>query len=52
MASFQIQTAWFRPEELIDMTRSNQPAAGKAGIARLLTIEHRWPGLPEPGRYV
>ena len=29
---------------------SNQPAAGKAGIARQLTIEHHWPGLPEPGR--
>jgi hypothetical protein len=25
----------------------NDPAAGKAGIARLLTIEHHYPGLPE-----
>ncbi len=25
----------------------NHPAAGKAGIARLLAIEHRCPGLPE-----
>jgi hypothetical protein len=29
---------------------SNHPAAGKAGIASLLAIGHRWPGLPEPGR--
>jgi hypothetical protein len=28
----------------------NQPAAGKAGIARRLAIEHHWPGLPEPER--
>jgi hypothetical protein len=26
----------------------NQPAAGKAGIARLLTIEHPWPAVGEP----
>jgi hypothetical protein len=25
----------------------NKPAAGKAGIARLLAIGHHWPGLPE-----
>jgi hypothetical protein len=30
--------------------RPNQPAAGKAGIARRLTIEHHRPGLPEPDR--
>jgi hypothetical protein len=29
---------------------ANHPAAGKAGITRLLTIEHHCPGLPEPGR--
>ena len=29
-------------------TRPNYPAPGKAGIARLLTIEHRCSGLPEP----
>jgi hypothetical protein len=28
----------------------NQPAAGNAGIARRLTIQHHWPGVPEPGR--
>jgi hypothetical protein len=28
----------------------NHPAAGKAGIARLLAIEHYCPGLPEPAR--
>jgi hypothetical protein len=28
----------------------NHPAAGKAGLARLLAIEHYCPGLPEPGR--
>jgi hypothetical protein len=28
----------------------NHPAAGKAGIASRLTIEHHWPGLAEPGR--
>ena len=27
--------------------RANHPAPGKAGIARLLTIEHHYPGLPE-----
>jgi len=30
------------------MTWPNHPAAGKAGIARLLAIEHHCPGLPEP----
>jgi hypothetical protein len=25
----------------------NYPAAGKAGIARRLTIEHHWSGAPE-----
>ena len=29
----------------------NNPAAGKAGISRLLAVEHHCPGLPEPGRY-
>ena len=29
----------------------NHPAAGKAGITRLLAIGHHWAGLPEPGRY-
>src|ERR1044071_9813900 len=28
----------------------NHPAAGKAGIAPLLAIEHHWLGRPEPGR--
>jgi hypothetical protein len=28
----------------------NQPATGKAGIARQLTIGHYWPGLPAAGR--
>jgi len=28
----------------------NHPAAGKAGIASRLTIEHYRPGVPEPGR--
>jgi hypothetical protein len=28
----------------------NQPAAGNAGIASQLTIEHHWPGVPEPER--
>ena len=28
----------------------NHPAAGKAGIASLLPVERRCPGLPEPGR--
>ena len=30
----------------------NHPAAGKAGIASRLAIEHHWAGLPEPGRSV
>jgi hypothetical protein len=28
----------------------NQPAAGNAGIASRLTIQHHCPGVPEPGR--
>jgi len=32
------------------MNSPNHPAAGKAGIARLLAFEHYGPGLPEPGR--
>jgi len=31
-------------------SRPNHPAAGKAGIASRLAIEHHCPGLPEPGR--
>jgi hypothetical protein len=33
------------PEDMNHMP--NHPAPGKAGIARLLTIERHWPGLPE-----
>jgi hypothetical protein len=33
-------------------TTANKSAAGKAGIARRLAIEHHCPGLPEPERYV
>ena len=29
---------------------ANKPAAGKAGLARQLTVGHHCPGLPEPGR--
>lgn len=29
------------------VTGANHPAAGKAGITRLLAIERLWPGLPE-----
>ena len=29
---------------------ANQAAAGKAGIGRLLAVEHHRPGLPEPRR--
>jgi hypothetical protein len=29
----------------------SKPAAGEAGIARLLTIEHHPPGVPEPERW-
>ncbi len=32
-------------------TRSNNPAAGKAGIPSRLAIGHHCPGLPEPGRW-
>ncbi len=32
------------------MMTSNKPAAGNAGIVSRLTIEHHWPGVPEPGR--
>ena len=31
-------------------TSSNKPAAGNAGIASQLTVEHHWPGVPEPER--
>src|SRR4051794_24609961 len=34
----------------IQTERPNEPAAGKAGIARLLAVEHHCPGLPEPER--
>ena len=41
----------FPARELIRLSSAaNHPAAGKAGIARLLAIERRFPGLPEPGR--
>ena len=30
--------------------RANKPAAGNAGVAPQLTIEHHWPGVPEPER--
>ena len=33
-----------------EMTWSNKPAAGNAGIAARLTIEHDRPGVPEPER--
>ena len=29
---------------------ANKPAAGSAGIASQLTLEHLWPGVPEPER--
>jgi hypothetical protein len=29
----------------------NKPAPGKAAIASLLTVGHRWRGLPEPERW-
>jgi len=32
-------------------TSPNHPAAGKAGIARLLAIEHHYSGLPDADRY-
>jgi hypothetical protein len=35
-----------RGSEEFDMTWSNQPAAGKAGITSRLTISHYWPGVP------
>jgi len=34
------------------MKRPNDPAAGKAGVARLLAVGHHYPGLPERGRYL
>jgi hypothetical protein len=33
------------------LSPTNHPAPGKAGIARMLTIGHYWPGLPEPVRW-
>ena len=34
------------------LSLANHPAAGKAGISRLLAIERPCPGLPEPGRWL
>jgi hypothetical protein len=31
-------------------TWANKPAAGNAGIASRLAIEHNWPGVGEPER--
>ncbi len=31
---------------------ANKPAAGKAEIALRLTIEHHWPGVGEPERWI
>ena len=45
--------AWlgdFREIEREHNMQANQPAAGNAGIASRLAIEHLCPGLPEPGR--
>lgn len=36
--------------ELEEAMTPDKPAAGKAGIARLLASEYGCPGLPEPGR--
>ncbi|MGH7969568.1 MAG: hypothetical protein ACREIC_12655, partial [Limisphaerales bacterium] len=42
---------FFPTRELIRLSSvANHPGAGKAGMARLLAIEHHRPGLPEPGR--
>jgi len=38
------------PHQFTPMSGAHHPAAGKAGIARLLAMEHRCPGLPEPER--
>jgi hypothetical protein len=46
MAQSILQVAF----ELRSARRANHPAAGKAGLASLLAIEHHWPGLPEPRR--
>jgi len=32
------------------MDEANKPAAGNAGIASRLAIEHQWPGVPETER--
>jgi hypothetical protein len=34
------------------MTKPSKPAAGNAGFAPQLTIEHYWPGVPEPERWL
>lgn len=31
-----------------EVNSPNKPALGNAGIASWLTIEHHWPGVPEP----
>ena len=35
---------------VMSIEASNKPAAGNAGIASQLTIEHHRPGVPEPER--
>jgi hypothetical protein len=40
------------PDETPLQTPPNHPAPGKAGIPSLLAIEHRCPGLPDPGRSI
>ncbi len=35
----------------LQASAANKPAAGKAGISRPVTVEHHWPGLPEPERW-
>ena len=35
----------------LKLSRPNKPAAGNAGIASQFTVEHHWPGVPEPERW-
>ena len=47
---FEEGEEWSPGTEVMSIYMPNQPASPKAGIARLLTIEHRCPGLAEPER--
>lgn len=49
-ARYQRQLGWHRGDESSIESTLNKPAAGNAEDRVSVTIEHHWPGVPEPGR--